>query len=452
MLETLLLDLDDDEVACSMELSLDEFNDINSDRRRITKEIEQRLEDYFLLNYEAEELLHYFYINRNGLHDDKDLVLLLRNLNVDWDQLMVKEIELISQYDSSLSHDSTVLFHNLRHDFINIGRYIEVVAKFSLVFLGVTFLEDKIYFVIKAFDDKVFLSFYDNLLENLTDISPVKCMHNPAFTILKNLGKDKRETEFQESEMCQKLLDQTLRKANEEVFSFIFSKLDSQGYLEMDDFEKQIGKRKRTIIDVKQLYGFFDCYLKYETRDRRIYLHNQLPENLKDSIKNQVFSFSPHLFKYYQLYWFEDFLDKIIESIHQDNDINYKIVDKMCNWEVDFGTEKKYEFDLLLEVSDGIKEKIIGIECKKKISSSNHKKTKDNIKKKILQSPYFNLVDVYILAGYFISQSFKRCFKQGIFIDDIEQVNLIKPFYGFYGNTSEELKNRLVSILDDIFT
>lgn len=394
----------------------------------------------------------------NGLTEQKDIYLQWIN------KIPEEEIEYIRKYESEISEEDSVLFHDFRKKYIDICKLNDETLNCCIAFIGYTLTQECFEIKIKTFNYKA--------IKKITEKINKQFIKNKFQVQVKNLNWVRiKSFEIMENKRftcndSEKLLKYTTDRNCIDIFKYVFSSIDKYGFIEINETSKDGDEEreiKSKINGKKQIFSLFKPYSKLNINNRFMYIHEEQFLDLRDEKDNRVYSFSPRLMQYYEKQWFEDFIGEILESLNNENN-GIKINDKksgfIYNFYGDNNTSNNIEIDWLINVEkDGI-HKTIGIECKKTLTKSYYSRTKNKVFDKIVKSGK-DIIDGYIIVGFFKEDKYNndlqiensKDFKpENLFQEDVyREEDVFVEYISVCDTDIDLLINKLKMCIDIIF-
>ena len=287
-----------------------------------------------------------------------------------------KEVNLIEKYDTNITDEKSVLFHDMRRNFIEICEYISIESdNINIFFIGFSLYKNFVHFTIKTFDFSMLRVISNYIIDHFNkNHCNIVRNTNMNWLTINNLLKFKNNNNILVDENEKnKLLECSLKY--EDIMNYALSKIMSDGYLTIDDMRKKING-KASIDSLKQMKILFKEYLKLNIQNKFVYLHEELANNYHvEKVKNSIFSFSPRLLQYFDLSWYEDYTYECVSKSLRKYKIELLDISRnnVYNF-TDLDEDYDIEFDLILLLKKDNIEKIVAIECKRTLSKKEIKK------------------------------------------------------------------------------
>lgn len=375
------------------------------------------------------------------------------------------ELDLIREYDNDIMEEKNVLFHDMRKEFIEVCEYTNVTdskTEINIFFIGFTIRKNNVYFKIKTFDFEILRIVSNRIINHVTSnyhVEEVVKDTNMNWLTIDNLYKYNNSDNISVDKNEQKkLLDVSFKYEN--LITYISTRIMKNGFLTLDEMKEKVDGGV-SINEINQMKILFKEYLKLSMNNRFVYLHQEAANNYHgDKKKNTVFSFSPRLLQYFDLCWYEEYINKCIKDIS----IEYKfeIIDIKRNNVYNFNNNDEdsfnTEFDFLVLIKRGNIEKIIAIECKRTLSKKEIDDSKSKFKSKIIESKNRMLIDGYIVIGFFLHNN-KSAYLQNSnykieeYSCETEENKIRKiPNILIHAPNKDTTKQTIASFVDQVFT
>ncbi len=286
--------------------------------------------------------------------------------------------------------------------------------------------------------------------------------------------------------LAKKFWKETKNEYYEDELRFILSKLLQNGYLTLDEYNKEFEKpdgTKKSIAQQNKISKYFIEYLSLTKSDFKKKYSSCLfsvssgkvygnareksdTEKMYDIKCNRVYAPSKNLLHYIRAYWHQQFVENIIYKIKEiwgNEEDNFEIIEYIRDKQFDFLNEDPVkttkDIDILVRVANtrSKEEYIIAIEAKRNLK--DYSKEMKDIPKKI-DLTYAKTFSGFILIGYFddMSEDHKLLYNK---LDDQilswmnnsdekESSNINKPFYFVQGTSFAKLVNDVKNAITDI--
>ena len=363
-------------------------------------------------------------------------------------------IEYIKNYEIEIPFRETYLFHDMKVKYIDFLLYDTNEIQNNIIFIGFSIFKSELHLAIRTFSLEGLLLFTEKFFKYCEkEKISLENKKNLKWIQLENCTIPTERLKI--NSQCKSFLEKTFDDDFCKIFFEIFKEIDEKGYINNNFLEKKLELKgyPQKIKDIKQVMNMLSTFSKININDSKkkvLYLHDILL-NTEDA----VYSLNPYLIQYYQLYWFEDFCTMILENI---NISEFKITNICSGRKFNFFSNKNNlcEIDIIFEVKYKDIYKIIVIECKKTLTESKIDETNKKVKEKILDSNK-KIIDAHISIGCFCDNKINfnkiknnKKYKEGKIHSDKSKLEDI-PYYAFSISSKEDLKDKLIILIEEIF-